>query len=134
DILLQQRLSEDAATWQRRGHLVDNLYRGLVLDEALAWVDRNAPSAGELAVLTAALDERHRQEAEERARQARQLELARQSALANRRAAQRLRYFAAVLVVSLVLVAGLSGIALKSAAIATTNAHREAQARATAVA
>jgi len=36
DIRLQQAISADAATWERRGQPADHLYRGMQLDEALA--------------------------------------------------------------------------------------------------
>ncbi|HZO73343.1 MAG TPA: TIR domain-containing protein [Ktedonobacteraceae bacterium] len=44
DILLQQKISEDAAEWQQRLRPQDRLYRGSQLKEARAWAKRNTPS------------------------------------------------------------------------------------------
>jgi WD40 repeat protein/transcriptional regulator with XRE-family HTH domain len=115
DVHVQHRLSEDATEWLRRERPVDNLYRGLVLDTALASADRNTPSAVEREFLTAGLDERHRQEAAEQERHAQRLALAQQVAAANRRAADRLRYLAAVLAAALIVAMGLTALALKYA-------------------
>jgi hypothetical protein len=86
-----------------------------MLDEAGAWAERNTPSALEMAFLEAGGAEREREEAEERARE---LELAQRAALAmaNRRAANRLRYFAGILVMFLLATAGLAIFAFNNAA------------------
>jgi hypothetical protein len=47
DILLQQKISEDALQWQQRRRPKDRLYRGSQLKEALAWAKRNTPSEQE---------------------------------------------------------------------------------------
>jgi WD40 repeat protein/serine/threonine protein kinase len=62
DIFLQQTISADAAEWQRRGQLVERLYRGSQLTEALAWSKRNEPSQTEADFLAAAVRESERQE------------------------------------------------------------------------
>jgi predicted NACHT family NTPase len=89
-----------------------------MLDEAGAWAERNTPSALEMAFLEAGRAAREREAAEERVQQARELELAQQAALAlaNRRAANRLRYFAGILVMFLAATAGLAALALNNAA------------------
>jgi hypothetical protein len=51
DILLQQKISEDAAEWQQYRCPQDRLYRGSQLKEARAWVKRNTPSRLEGAFL-----------------------------------------------------------------------------------
>ena len=134
DIRLQQRLSEDAGAWLRRDQPADLLYRGLLLDEALAWAGRAMPSVLEQEFLAAGLAERARQATAEQAEQAQRLRLAQQAAAADRRAVYRLRSLVGVLVASLLLAAGLTSLALKNATDATDHAHKEAQARAAAVA
>src|SRR5450755_322043 len=54
DILLQQKMSEEAEEWQRRHHPNDRLYRGAQLKEAQAWARRNPLSQNEAAFLRAA--------------------------------------------------------------------------------
>lgn len=134
EVRLQRRLSDDTAEWLRRDQPADLLYHGSVLEDALAWAARNTPSIEELTFLTVAKAERAHLATIAQEEQAQHLALAQQAAQASRQAARRLRYFVAVLVLSLVVAAGLSGLALTNAATATTNAHHAMQARATAVA
>jgi WD40 repeat protein/transcriptional regulator with XRE-family HTH domain len=115
DIRTQQRLSEDAGEWLRRRRPVDNLYRGLVLDEALSWAERGTPSAIELEFLNAGLQERQLREEAEQEQQAQRLALAQQVAAATRSAADRLRYLAGVLAAALIIATGLTALALKNA-------------------
>ncbi len=53
DILLQQTINEDAASWQERGKARGRLYRGSQLVEAQEWARRNNPSRNELTFLQA---------------------------------------------------------------------------------
>src|SRR5205823_871749 len=122
DIRLQQTISAETAEWERHGRPVDYLYRGTMLDEAGAWAERNTPSATEVAFIAAGRTERARAKEQERAQQARELELAQRAALANRRAANRLRVSAGVLGVFLVVAVGLAIFAFSSSARA--NAER----------
>ncbi len=108
DVRLQGRLSADAAAWEQRGRPADSLYRGTALAEAVSWAERNTPSAWEQGFLAAAMTDVQRQEQAERARQARELALA-------RTAARRLRTLAAVLAVFLLAAAGLTTLALGNA-------------------
>ncbi len=101
DIVLQKAISVDAAAWMRSGRSADRLYRGSQLLEAEAWAKRNVPSRDEAAFLQAGIEERDHQEAMERARQARELQLQRQ-------ATRRQRYMIGLMgVISAVLVIGL---------------------------
>lgn len=134
DIRLQQTISKDASEWARHGHLIDHLYRGSVLDEALRWAERNTPSTLESIFLDAAVDARRRQDVTERNQQERELELARQAATAGRLAAHRLRYLAGVLVLFLAVATGLAVVAVNAAANATASERREAAAKAAAIA
>ncbi len=126
DIRFQQAISEDAAEWSYRRQPADHLYRGTVLDDAIAWAARNAPSAMEHAFLQAALAERQRQQAIERTRQDRELGTQRQ-------ATGRLRALVGVLVVFLLVAAGLTTLAVRNAATANDAAMSAAQARKTAI-
>jgi hypothetical protein len=58
DILLQQKISEDAAEWQQRRRPADRLYRGTQLKEARAWARRNTASQQEATFLRASLKQR----------------------------------------------------------------------------
>jgi len=113
---------------------VDYLYRGMALDEAEAWAERNTPSALESAFLAAGGAQRLADAETERVHKARELELTQKALQANRRAASRLRYLAGALLVFLVGMAALAALALGNAATATTNARRATAAQATAVA
>jgi WD40 repeat protein/transcriptional regulator with XRE-family HTH domain len=117
DVRLQGRLSADAGEWDQRGRPQDALYRGTVLQEARAWVERNTPSAREAAFLDAATEEARRQSAAERGRQARELAVARQ-------AATRLRVLAAGLAVFLVAAVGLTTLAVYNATQASEQSRR----------
>src|SRR6266487_1344924 len=85
DILLQRKISEDAAEWEKHGRPVDRLYRGTQLVEAEAWEERNKPSINELAFLQHSAAEVEYQKQAEYTRQAKELNL-------QRRAARRQRY------------------------------------------
>ncbi|MEP7288168.1 MAG: TIR domain-containing protein [Chloroflexota bacterium] len=68
DILIQQKVIEDAAAWVARGRKPDDdsLYRGAVLEESQAWADRNIPNTDEIAFIEASTQaeaERRRQDA-----------------------------------------------------------------------
>jgi WD40 repeat protein len=119
DIRMQGAISADAAEWQRRGSPPDRVYHGSLLVEALAWAERNTPSAAEQAFLAAGIEERYRQEEGERDQQAQRLALAQQALAANRRAVVRLCYLAGVLVLSLVVATVLTVFAVQNAATAT---------------
>ncbi len=115
DVRLQGRISADAAAWEQRGRPADSLYRGTVLAEAVGWAERNTPSAREQAFLDTGVAEGEQQQAAERARQVRELAVARQAAAANRRAATRLRALVGVLAIFLLAAAGLTTLALGNA-------------------
>jgi WD40 repeat protein/transcriptional regulator with XRE-family HTH domain len=127
DIRLQQTISTDAADWLRRGRPADLLYRGSLLDEAVAWTGRDIPSAVEHRFVQAALAERERQAAAERQRHDRELEL-------ERRAANRLRSLIGVLAVFLIVALALSALALSKAQLANQAAHRAKLAQTEAIA
>jgi predicted outer membrane repeat protein len=55
DIRLQQNISEDAAEWLKSGKQEDRLYRGAVLNEAQAWLQRGEPSRDELDFIQASV-------------------------------------------------------------------------------
>ncbi len=93
-----------------------------------------ALNEGERAYLRASLEERARQEESERKRQSHELELAKQSARAQRTAAGRLRYLVIGLTIFLVLAAALTVWALNQSQVAQSNAERADQSAATAVA
>lgn len=127
DVRLQQSISADAADWLRRGRPADLLYRGSLLDEAMAWTGRDFPSAAEHSFVQAALAERERQAAAARQRRDRELRL-------ERRAANRLRSLIGGLVVFLIVALTLSALALSSARSANQAASRAEQAHKEAVA
>ncbi len=131
DVRLQQATSADAAAWEQHGQPADRLYRGSLLLEAEAWAARNTPSTQEAAFLDAARLERDVQALEERERQARQLALTQDALAANRRAAYRLRLLVGILALFLLVAAGLSVFAVRSALQAKQNEH-SAEAAATA--
>jgi predicted outer membrane repeat protein len=58
DIRLQQSISEDTAGWLKSGKQEDRLYRGAVLNEAQAWLQRGEPSRDELAFVQASVTAR----------------------------------------------------------------------------
>ncbi|PWT76219.1 MAG: hypothetical protein C5B60_04355, partial [Chloroflexi bacterium] len=58
DIRLQQSVSEDASEWLKSGKQEDRLYRGAVLNEAQAWLQRAEPSRDETAFVQASVTAR----------------------------------------------------------------------------
>ena len=61
DMRLQQAISEDTTEWNRHGQLVDRLYRGSQLSEALRWRETNLPSLDEDRFLQVSIKERLRE-------------------------------------------------------------------------
>ena len=62
DIRLQRRIGNEAAEWARQNKPADMLYRGVVLDEAIAWATRTISNAEELAFIQASVGEQNRQQ------------------------------------------------------------------------
>jgi WD40 repeat protein len=112
DIQLQHAITMDAQAWLQRDKPPDHLYRGLQLDEACAWAERNMAASTELAFLDAACAERDRLAALVQEQEARELALA-------RRAAHRLRYLAALLVIFLLVASSLAALAVDTSVTAT---------------
>jgi WD40 repeat protein/transcriptional regulator with XRE-family HTH domain len=133
DVRRQQAISADAGEWERRDRPRDHLYRGVVLEEARGWASRSMASATEAAFLEAGQAESARQQTVEYSRQAREVELARQTEAASRQAAARLRTLVGVLAVFLIVTAGLAVYALTSATAARNAQSRAVAARLTAV-
>lgn len=103
DVRLQQQISADAREWQQHGRPPDRLYRGGVLAEAQAWMDRAAPSADEVAFISAGVAASREQEVAEQKRHAREISLQKRSARRQGIALALSGLLAAVLIVAVVL-------------------------------
>jgi hypothetical protein len=123
-------LAAEATEWANAGRDASFLASGARLAqlEALAADSNLALNEQEIAYVHASMAERERREIAERERQARELQLARQSEAAQRRAANRLRYLVVGLAIFLLVAIGLSVFAFNRQAAAVTNLNRsEAQ-------
>lgn len=117
DLRVQRSVSAAVREWEAAGRDEDYLLSGTRLDLAAAWRSETtvAPTAIEQAYVERSLEHRDRQQADERARQERELRL-------ERRATGRLRQLVAVLALA-TLVAGSLGVVA-----AVERARSEAQA------
>ncbi len=148
DIRQQRLLAAATSDWRNAGQDASYLLHGTRLEQFDAWAaeTRLALTQEERDFLETSISTQHQQEENERERQARELELARQSAdlaqkaaesarqaeTAQRRAANRLRYFVAGLVVFLLGAVILALVALneRDNAEAARNNERTARAQA----
>jgi WD40 repeat protein/serine/threonine protein kinase len=127
----QRRLSGLLEDWHTSHRDPSFLASGVRLEqfEQLIAAGDLALTPEEINYVKASVVERERQVAADRAREQRELELARQTVSAQQRAANRLRYLLAVVLVFLVVAIGLAGIAVQrtteaSAALKQSEAQR----------
>ncbi|HEY7358851.1 MAG TPA: TIR domain-containing protein, partial [Ktedonobacterales bacterium] len=92
DIRLQRRISSEATEWALQQQPADMLYRGVVLDEAIAWAARSTPNADEAAFIQASIDERERQREFTRQQERAELEQQKREAAMQRQLVRRQRY------------------------------------------
>jgi WD40 repeat protein len=121
DLRFGSELLAAAHDWDRGGRDVAYLLTGKRLARAEIWLETADASPIQRDFVQASLAENQRRTALEKEQQARELALQQQSA-------RRLRYFVAVLAVSLVIAAGLTLFALSSLDRANQSAEREKQA------
>ncbi len=114
DIRQQRLLAAAAEDWFRAGQDASYLLRGARLEQFADWSARTqiALTARERSFLETALARRTSEEETERERHAHELALARQAETSQRRAAKRLRYLVAGLLLFLLVTAVLSIFAL----------------------
>jgi DNA-binding SARP family transcriptional activator/ABC-type glycerol-3-phosphate transport system substrate-binding protein len=117
DLRVQRSVAVAARDWEAAGRDEDYLLSGMRLELAAAWCGQTsvAPTASEHAYVEASLARRELQQAEEQARQQRELQL-------ERRATGRLRQLVAVLALA-TLVAGSLGVV---AAVERARSDRQA--------
>lgn len=116
DIRTERLLAAATEEWLQAQCDVSFVLRGSRLDQFQSWAAeaRLALSTKERDFLDASLAERERQTHIERRREAHELELAREAAIAQRQSAIRLRYLVAVLSVFFLITLGLLVIAFNS--------------------
>ncbi len=131
---VQRQLNAAAAEWRAAAGDPSFLASGARLAQFSALADSQALalSDDEAAYLAASVAEGQRMAAAEHERQARELELARQSARSQRAAANRLRVLAGALGLFLLLAAGLALFAFQQRRVALSSADAAASAAATA--
>jgi hypothetical protein len=110
DIRQQRLLAVAAAEWEQAEREASYLLRGARLEQFAGWVGETslALTWNEREFLNNSLKQQSQEEQSERERQAHELALARHAELSQRRAADRLRYLVAALVVFLLVAVGLS--------------------------
>ncbi len=127
---VQRRLAVAAAEWEAAAYGEDFLPGGALLAqyEAFTTTDTLTLTARERAFLGAAVRRRDAEAAEEEARRSRELALAQASARAEQRAANRLRWLVAGLMLFLAATVALSTFALRQQQVAEASFRRaEAQ-------
>ncbi len=130
NLRVHRQLTIAAHEWVQSKHDPSFLASGrrLAQIDELAAASDLALNNEETAYLQASLNERDQREALEQERKDRELELARQSAMAQRSAANRLRYLVGTLALFLIIAIGLSVFAFNQQEAAVTNlTHSEAQ-------
>jgi WD40 repeat protein/serine/threonine protein kinase/DNA-binding XRE family transcriptional regulator len=136
DIRVQRLLAAAAAEWAAAERDGSYLLAGARLAQFEDWAARSdlALTPEERAFLDASLAERDSRAASERERAERELAQERTTALAQRSAAQRLRYLAIALTIFLLTALGLSALAFQQRQTATASATDANQQRQTAAA
>ncbi|MBI1258448.1 MAG: protein kinase [Chloroflexi bacterium] len=124
ELRLQRRLAVAAGEWVGSGRDVSFLASGarLIQFEALSANGSLSLNGTERAYLEASVAERERTVLAERERQAHELTLARESARAQQRAANRLRYLVGLMIVAVVMASILSVFAISRQQLADHNA------------
>lgn len=129
-VRVHRRLSDATVDWLQAGQEASFLVSGVRLDEfeALERGQQITLNRDELTYLHTSQKRRDQQNSEEQLRRDRELTLAQQSVLAQRSAAQRLRWLVLILALFLLVAMSLSGFALNQRRAAEANFTRsEAQ-------
>jgi WD40 repeat protein/class 3 adenylate cyclase len=131
---VQRQLGTAASEWMQSGKDASFLASGVRLAQfaALAASEEVALTTSERAYLTASMAQEQQQEIIERTRQARELELARETANAQRQAASRLRGLVAALGIFLLVAGGLAVFAFRQQGVAEAQSQLARQSAATA--
>jgi WD40 repeat protein len=116
----QERMRGALHQWENSDKDEGALLRGATLAEAEQWLAERRDDLGESEqnFIKASVDLREREQAAEKLRKEHELQLAREAAAAQKRAAVRLRYLALALTVFLLIAVVLSGWAINSTNIA----------------
>ncbi len=122
----QERLRAALHQWEASNKDEGALLRGALLAEAEQWHRERPDDLGraEQNFIQASLELRDREQAKETARREHELDLARQAATSQRKAASRLRYLAVLLTLSLLVAVILSSWAINQSQAAAANASK----------